>query len=137
MDKRRTLEEKVLLRVSLKRGSVFVRDDFMDLGEYDQVGRVLRQLVAKKKLIKIGYGLYAKAKPSTLSKEIIPQAPLPTLAREALAKLKVKTGLSVYDKEYNSGKSTQVPTGRVIAVQSRITRKIGYNGVYIGYERQT
>jgi Family of unknown function (DUF6088) len=133
MDKRRTLEEKVSLRVSLKKGSVFVRNEFSDLGGYDQVGRVLRQLVAKKKLIKIGYGLYAKAKISQISGKLIPQVPLPNLAREALTKLGVKTATPTPNRTM----PTQVPTGRMIAVQSRISRKIGYGGTYIDYERTT
>jgi hypothetical protein len=36
---------------------------------------------------------------------------------------------------YNAGRSTQVPTGRVIAVKSRISRKIGYDGNYVAFER--
>jgi len=133
MDKRRTLEEKILLRVSLKKGSVFVRNEFGDLGGYDQVGRVLKQLVRKKKLIKIGYGLYAKAKISQISGKLVPQTPLPNLAREALAKLGVKTTTT----DTNKIMPTQIPTGRMIAVQSRISRKIGYEGTYIEYQRTT
>ena len=32
------------------------------------------------------------------------------------------------------GKTTQVPTGPVIAVKGRISRKIGYGGTYVSYE---
>src|SRR5687767_12759625 len=101
---RRTLKDKVLLRISLKKELVFLRDDFNDLGGYDQVGRVLKQLAREKKIIKVGYGLYAKAKISPISGELVPQAPLPKLAREALSRLKIKTDLSSSDKEYNTGK---------------------------------
>lgn len=40
MKKVRTLKEKITLRISLK-DYVFLRDDFNDLGGYDQVGRAL------------------------------------------------------------------------------------------------
>ena len=137
MRKRRTLKDKILLRTSLKKDVVFVRDDFCDLGDYDQVGRALKELVRDKQLIKIGYGLYAKAKISTITGAPVPESPLPLLARYALSKLHVETALDTSTKAYNEGRSTQVPTGRMIAVKGRIVRKIGYNGIYVNYERTT
>ena len=59
MKKARTIKSKILLRISLKRDIVFVRDDFNDIGGYDQIGRALRELVVSKQIIKIGYGLLA------------------------------------------------------------------------------
>ena len=41
------LETRVMKRIARKRGDVFLRADFNDLGGYDQVGRVLRGLVRK------------------------------------------------------------------------------------------
>lgn len=137
MRKPRTLKMKMLLRMSLKKDVVFTRDDFKDLGGYDQIGRALLRLTKEKKLIKIGYGLYAKAKISPINGQLVPKLPLPSLAREALSKLKVETYSAEASKDYNSGKSTQVPTGRVIAVKDRVVRKIGYNGIFINYERTT
>ena len=49
-----TLETKVLKRIDRKRGDVFLRADFEDLGGYDQVGRVLRELVRKGRLVRVG-----------------------------------------------------------------------------------
>ena len=43
--KPKNLESRVLKRLARKGGDVFLRDDFSDLGGYDQVGRVLRHLV--------------------------------------------------------------------------------------------
>jgi hypothetical protein len=40
-----TLESRILKRIERKRGDAFVREDFGDLGGYDQVGRVLRKIV--------------------------------------------------------------------------------------------
>jgi hypothetical protein len=137
MIKRRVLKDKILLRISLKKDIVFIRDDFENLGGYDQVGRALKELIRGKKLIRIGYGLYAKAKISPITGELVPEAPLTLLARHALAKLHVKTTLDSSTKLYNTGKSTQVPTGRIIGVKGRIIRKIGYNGIYVNYERTT
>jgi hypothetical protein len=136
MARKKLLENKITQRLSRKKTlTVFLREDFADLGGYDQVGRVLKELAAKGKVIRIGYGLYAKAGTSKLSGQLIPQKPLPSLAEEALKRLGRETAPSSLEKEYNAGRTTQIPTGRMIAVKGRIRRKIGYNGAYITYER--
>ena len=135
MKKPRTIKSKILLRISLKQDKVFLRGDFDDIGGYDQVGRALAQLVSSNQIIKIGYGLYAKSKISTISGKVVPVVSLPDLAKEALNKIGVKTVPSNSSELYNLGKSTQVPTGRKIGVKGRISRKIGYDNVYISYEK--
>jgi hypothetical protein len=128
------LEKKIAARIARKRTTVILRADLEDLGGYDQVGRVLRSLVSKGKIVKIGYGLYAKTAVSVVSGNIVPQKSLPSLAKEALNRLGIETATSTLEKEYNAGRTTQVPTGRVIAVRGRIRRKIGYNGNFVTYE---
>jgi len=137
MRKNRSLEASVALRISRKKSTIFLREDFADLGGYDQVGRALRNLAVKGKIIKIGYGIYARTTTSLLSGQPIPEKPLPNLAKETLQRLRVEIAPSSWEKDYNAGITTQVPTGRMIAVKGRITRKIGYNGVYVSYERIT
>ena len=134
MKRTKTLESKILARIVRKKSSVLLREDFLDLGGYDQVGRSLKHLADKGKLIRIGYGLYSKAKVSFLTGETIPVAPLPSLAKEALSRLGVKTTPSKAEIDYNEGRSTQIPTGRLIGVKDRISRKIGFKGASINYE---
>lgn len=134
MPKELTLESKVSRRIARKKANVFLRDDFKDLGDYDQVGRVLRKLATKGTMVRIGYGLYAKTKVSSLTGETIPVTTLPNLGKEALHRLKVKTAPTTADVAYREGRSTQVPTGRLIGIKSRISRKIGYKGAYLSYE---
>lgn len=135
MSRARTLEQKIALRISRSKREVFLRKDFEDLGGYDQVGRCLKKLTEKKKLIRIGYGLYAKATIGLLYDEVIPRRGIGTIAREALSRLGIETAPSSRHKLYNSGKTTQVPTGRVIGVKGRVSRRIGYNGKNITFER--
>lgn len=132
---RRTLERRVAVRIARSKASVFLRGDFRDLGGYDQVGRSLRRLTAKGRLVRIGYGVYARAVLSPLSGEVVPAKPLPALASEALARLDVETAPSSFSQAYNRGSTTQVPTGRAIAVRGRFSRKIGYGGKYAVFER--
>jgi hypothetical protein len=135
MNKKRTLEERIMLRISLKKDSVFLRNDFEDLGGYDQVGCALRLLTRKGKIAKLGYGVYTKLKKSVLTGKLITCKPLPVLAKEALDKLGVELATSTLTKDYNEGRSTQVPTGRLIGVKGRVSRKLGFEGTYVYYDR--
>jgi hypothetical protein len=117
-----SLEDRLEKRIARERGDVFLRADFEDMGGYDQIGRALRQLVRKGRLMKIGQGLYTRAERSLLG-------------TEALQRLGVETAPSRLEQAYNTGKTTQVPTGRVIGVQRRVRRRIGYNGVFLKFER--
>ncbi len=132
-----TLEGKISYRIKRSKNPVFVRDDFKDIGGYDQVGRILRGLVKEGLLISLGYGTYARSKRSSVSGTIVPEKPLPELAKGLLKKLDVKVAPSSAERAYNSGTTTQVPTGRVIGVKGRIVRRIGFNGRYISFEKVT
>jgi Transcriptional regulator, AbiEi antitoxin len=62
-------------RGGIERGrqtGFFLREDFADLGAYDVMGRELRKLVRDGALVRVGYGLYARAKRSVLSGIPIP-----------------------------------------------------------------
>ena len=129
-----TLETRLLKRIDRKRGDVFLRADFGDLGGYDQVGRALRQLVREGKLVKVGQGLYARARPSMKSGELVPVGGLSAL-KEALRRVGVETLPSRIEQAYNAGRTTQVPTGRVVGVNRRVRRKIGYGDINLSFER--
>ena len=134
------MEAKISRRISRRKGDVFLRSDFKDLGGYDQVGRALRRLVAKGTLVRIGYGLYARATIGPLSGKVVPANGLPSLAIEALQRLKdqklldVEIMTSAATRAYNAGQTTQVPTGRVIGIKGRVSRKIAFGGNQISYE---
>lgn len=130
-----TIESRITYRIKRSGEAVFVRSDFDDIGGYDQVGRILRQLVQKELLVSLGYGVYARARKSALTGKPVPERSLPELAKAAMRKLGVRTGASKAEEAYNQGRTTQVPTGRVISVKSRVSRKIGYNGKYVVFEQ--
>jgi hypothetical protein len=129
-----TLEDRLLKRIDRKRGDVFLRADFEDLGGYDQVGRALRKIVREGRLMKVGQGLYARARPSMTNGEPVPVGGLSAL-KEALRRVGVETLPSRLEQAYNAGKTTQVPTGRVVGVTRRVRRKIGYGGFSLSFER--
>jgi hypothetical protein len=129
-----TLETKLLTRIDRKRGDVFLRADFEDLGGYDQVGRALRTLIRKRQLVKVGQGLYARARTSSINGEAVPARGLTTL-NEALQRVGVETVPTRLEQAYNAGQTTQVPTGRVVRVRRRVRRKIGYGDLILSFER--
>lgn len=133
--KRETLKTLLQKRIDRKRTDVFLRSDFEDLGGYDQVGRVLRRFVREGKLLRIGQGLYTRARPSLIDGAPTPVKGLRQIATEALRRLGVETAPTRLEQAYNAGKTTQVPAGRTVAVRRRVRRKIGYNGITIGFER--
>jgi len=131
--KTNTLPCKVAFRIKKSRADAFIPSDFSDLAGYDQILRVLRNLVRTRKLVKIGRGIYAKAR-ITENGDVRPTKFIGDLARQALKKYGVKTGNSYYWNAYNADASTQIPTGRVIAVSKRVRRKISYNGYSVSFE---
>ncbi len=137
MSKKRlkTLDKRILYRINRGKNDIFIRKDFEDLSDYVQVGRILRKFVDTGKLARIGYGLYAKTTISPLSGKIVPRKSLNALAKEALTRLNIDVRPSSYDQAYNEGRSTQVPTGKVIGIRGRISRKIGYEGKRVVFER--
>lgn len=130
-----TLETQMVERIDRKRRDVFLRADFDDLGGYDQVGRALRQLVRNGRLLRIGSGLYARTRRSTIDGSPTPVKGLRDLVDEALRRLGIQTTPTRLEQAYSAGKTTQVPSGRRVAVNKRVRRKVGYNGVLVSFER--
>ncbi len=119
-----------------RRDDVFLRAEFSAFGSPAQVSRALLALQDEGVLIRLGVGVYVKAKPSVLNGEPIPIKPLEVLAPEILAKLGIQSGPSRQTSAYNDGLSTQVPAGIVLNTgKRRIRRKLGFNGKQVQYER--
>ena len=130
------INDRIARSVAMKADMVFLRTDFERFGSASQVGRALEALLEKGALVRVGVGVYAKAKPSVLSGKPIPTKPLEVLAPRVLERLGVTAGPSRLVQDYNEGRSTQIPAGVVFNIgKSRITRKLGFNGVSVQYER--
>jgi hypothetical protein len=115
---------------------VFRPTDFLPFGSEASVKRALKELIGSGVLVRLGVGLYAKAKPSVISGHPIPVQPMEVLGPQALSKLGVRCQESRHTAAYNAGQSTQVPVGVVVHVgKQRVSRKIGFNGQFLEYER--
>jgi hypothetical protein len=122
-----TIKRKVQTRVKRSKGSVFMRSDFKDIAGYDQVGRALRELVQEGLLIKISYGLYARARINRVTGNVMADNPsgYDGVVIEAMEKLGVEYQLDDLSNMYLSGESTQIPAKvKIIPKSTRFTRKI-------------
>lgn len=119
-----------------RRGELVLRPvDFQAFGSEASVKRALKALVDQGLLVRLGVGLYAKAKRSVLSGQPIPARPLEVLAPMALTRLGVEWREPIRTRDYNAGRTTQVPAGLVVNTgRRRITRRIGFNGKFVEYE---
>lgn len=121
-----TIVDCVEIRIKRSRRDVFLRDDFNDLGGYDQVGRALRKMSSKGVLLRIGYGVYAKARRNRINNRLMIASPggPDAVFIATLGRLKVPYELSGLTAAYFAGKTTQIPALIEVKVKKRFSRKI-------------
>jgi len=132
---RLSVKERMSRSIALRKGEVILRSDFDAMGSASQISRALKALIDAGKIVRLGYGVYAKARPSVISGKPIARVTLAELAQETLQKLGVPAELGRAQKEYNAGKTTQIP-GRTTfnTGKRRITRKITVGISTVRYE---
>src|ERR1700693_1545685 len=127
MRKPKTLRARIETRLARKaRDCVFLTREFADLSGETQVLRALRGLMRDGRLVRLGYGVYARAIVSRLSGEplLFHPAGLRGAAREALTKLGVQWEATEAERAYNEGRSTQIPVNPVLRVKGRFSRRL-------------
>jgi hypothetical protein len=133
-----TLRERVKKRIVDRRDAAFLTREFLDLGGERQVLRALRELTDSGLLIRIGYGVYARAEASPLTGRpmLAARGGFTGAAREALTKLGVAWDLTEWERAYNEGRSTQVPLNPAVRLtKGRFSRGLGYAGIPLRIER--
>jgi hypothetical protein len=132
-----TLRQRVEARIAKRRDDAFLTREFLDLGGERQVLRALRELTEDGKLIRLGYGVYARAEISPLTKQpMLTGDGFGQVSRQVLDKLKVPWEPTTAERDYNEGRSTQVPmTPRVRLRGNRFSRKLRYKTMELTIER--
>jgi hypothetical protein len=136
--RKQTLRQKIEQRITRKKGEdVFLTREFKQLGGEDQVLRALRALVEDGHLVRLGYGVYGRAKRSRLSGEPILNSAdgFSGAARQALDKLGVEWEPTNAERAYNERRSTQVPINPVVRVKGRFSRRLRYRDTELALER--
>lgn len=134
MSRLSTLKDKIRYRIKKSKESVFLVKDFTDLSGRPQVQRALKELLQDDFLLRVGAGIYAKSRKSSIADEYVPQKGLRAVAMVAMKKLGVKVLPTPAEVAYNSRQSTQVPNGFIIGVNKRVSRNITFNKARIRYE---
>lgn len=132
-----TLRQRIEARIARRRDDAFLTREFLDLGGERQVLRALRELAEDGKLIRLGYGAYARAEISPITHQpMLAGDGFGAVSREVLKKLRIPWEPTDAERAYNEGRSTQVPmTPRVRLRGSRFSRKLGYKGMELTIER--
>lgn len=134
-----SLKQLVEQQISLTKQDVFLRADFEQLGGYDQVGLALRELVAEGKLLKIGYGLNAKARTSSITGKpmLASNGGFKAVSEQALERLGVVWQPSDELVRYNKGETTQVPVNATVIAKRCFNRKISLREMHLQVERDS
>ncbi|MBK9657508.1 MAG: hypothetical protein IPO66_19565, partial [Rhodanobacteraceae bacterium] len=135
---KRSLRDRVATRIARSQRDVFLTRDFADLSDEDQIIRALRALVTQRSLVRLGKGVYAKARASRISGRpvLANAAGFQLVAQEALTRLGVKWQATDAQRAYAEGRSTQVPVNPVVKVVGRFARKLRYGNSVLLIERQ-
>ena len=122
-----SLKFKVLERIKELTSSIIVlRNNIEDMGSPRQISRCFKDLVEMGELVKIGYGVYAKAyKSKTLNKPVI-QGGFGQACKEALSKKGIKWEPGSAETAYNAGETTQIPVRTVVQLKSRYRGRLSY-----------
>lgn len=131
-----TTKDRILASLRNSKGKVFLRDDFNRFGTYRQVGRVVKELTNEGKLIRLGYGSYIKARPSSISGKPVVDETLTYIGLEVMKKLGIKADVGKNMRALIEGDSTQVPMLPVINIgNARVCRKISVGNRSLVYEK--
>ncbi len=131
-----TVKDRVIAKIKRSSSSVFLRKEFDQLGDYRQVSRAINAAAASGMLVKVGFGLYAKARPSTISGKPVPTVPLLNIGLEVMQKIGVIADVGKDAVALREGRSTQVPMLPIINIgKARVSRKIAVGNRQVVYEK--
>lgn len=121
-----SLKFRVLDCIQQTSGNVVLRNDIEDMASPRQISRCFADLVEMGKLVKIGYGVYAKAYRSEYLDKPVIKGGFSQICKEALTKLGVEWMPGSAEQAYNSGLSTQVPVRTIVQLKSRFRGHLKY-----------
>ena len=129
------MKDRMIRSITMRRGEIVLRSDFEHLGSQSQISRLLNAFVREGRLVRLGYGVFAKARISSISGKPVPREPLEVLAEETLRRLHIDAKPGKAQRDYASGQSTQVPVQAAFNTgQRRISRKLMLGNRMVRYE---
>ncbi|MDN7407978.1 DUF6088 family protein [Burkholderia vietnamiensis] len=133
-----TLYDRATNAIAQHKGVVVLRSDLAALGSTAQLSRVLAKFVAEGRLVRVSLGVYAKTRINRFTGKLAPAAPFETIAAETFRRLGIAVMPGRLAREYNAGRTTQIPMdGTVSTGTRRIRRKIQVGSKCVKYERKS
>lgn len=121
-----TIAYKMQQRLQNIASKVVLRKDFSDLGGDRLISQGLKKLINDKKLVRIGFGVYAKSYQSRAYQNVtLIEGGTDLALREALNRLDIRWEPGSAEDAYNKG-STQIPIKNIVKLKDRCRRKLGY-----------
>ncbi len=131
-----TTKERIRRSIAHQKCAVFVRQDFAKFGTPSRVTRAINELIVDGKLVRLGYGVYAKASRSQTTGLVVPVQTVDELYPEIYKKLDIDFEYSLWARLYNENKSTQIPMNIHVSTPGRrISRQIGFGQRKVEYEK--
>ncbi|OIQ72489.1 hypothetical protein GALL_458840 [mine drainage metagenome] len=129
-------QTRIARSIGRSKRDVFVRADFADLGSPSRVTRAISELIKKGKLVRLGYGVYAKAVPSAVTGNPIPRKVLESLVAEAFDSLGIPVDLGMARSAYATGSTSQIPMSVTVSTGSRrVSRKLKLGNHEVIYDK--
>lgn len=115
---------------------IFLRNELAEFGTPSRVTRGINELIREGKIMRLGYGVYAKTEPSILTGTPIPRKMLESLAFEAFNSLRIPIELGKARADYTGGKTNQIPMSVAISTgKRRVIRKLRLGNREVIYEK--
>lgn len=126
--------EKIREAIGSLPDGVFLRKELGNVEYPRQLTRALSALMENGEIIKLGYGVYAKAEKSNLDGAPIIKIGFTMACLDALDKLGVRWEPGKAVREYNEGKSTQVPARFIVKLKDRYRGELSYGKRVLKFE---
>ena len=131
-----TSKDRILASLRTSKNNVFFREEFNRFGNYRQVCRVVKELLDEGRIVRLGYGTYVKARPSTISGKPVPDGSLVNIGMEAMKRLGIEVSPGKDMQALISGESTQVPMLPIVNIgKARVCRKLSLGSRSLVYEK--
>jgi len=124
----------MLKRIRSLRSEVILWSDLNDIGSPRQISRVLKECLEDGVLVRIGRGIYAKATQSKYIDVPIIRKDFETICLEALKRLDVEWELGQNIKDYNEGRTQQVPAQFEVRLKKRFRRTLALGNSKLRFE---
>ncbi len=128
MSRRTTITAAVADRIRTAESPLFLTSDFADLGSRRQVLRGLERAIENEQIARLSKGMYGRLAESRLNPgKIVLEEGLRSLALRYARRIGAEVRLTKEERDNHEGRSTQIPVGRVIGIDRRISRTLKFN----------